>query len=244
MNPAALKTNLADLKRGGTLIVNEDAFDRSNLQKAHYAANPLDEEESLAGYRVHNVPMTRLTRDAVRGLGLSEREADRCRNFFALGLVYWLYDRDPKPTEDWVHAKFGKNPADRRGQHAGPESRAAITGSRPSRSPSTTKCRPGQVGPRQIPQNDRQRSRRHRPGHRRQTFRPRVDLLRLSDHAGQRHSARAVQTQAFRHAHFSGRGRNRRDVGHRGRRLSAATWPSRPAAVRASASKARRWAWA
>jgi len=111
MNPAALKTNLGDLKQGGTLILNEDAFDRSNLSKAGYETNPLEDNSSLAGYRVHKVPMTRLTRDAVEGLGLSQREADRCRNFFALGLVYWLYERDSKPTLEWVKEKFGKNPA-------------------------------------------------------------------------------------------------------------------------------------
>ena len=110
MNPAALKSNIGDLKRGGTLIVNEDAFEKSNLTKAGYESNPLEESEALAGYRVHKVPMTRLTRDSVEGLGLSQREADRCKNFFALGLVYWLYDRDPKPTQDWVQAKFGKRP--------------------------------------------------------------------------------------------------------------------------------------
>jgi 2-oxoglutarate/2-oxoacid ferredoxin oxidoreductase subunit alpha len=111
MNPAALKTNLGDLKQGGTLILNEDAFDRSNLSKAGYETNPIEDNSSLAGYRVHKVPMTRLTRDAVEGLGLSQREADRCRNFFALGLVYWLYERDSKPTLEWVKEKFGKNPA-------------------------------------------------------------------------------------------------------------------------------------
>lgn len=112
MNPAALKTNLPDLKRGGTLIVNEDAFDKGNLQKAKYESNPLDDVDGqLASYRVHKVPMTRLTRDAVDGLGLSVREADRCKNFFALGLVFWLYDRDAKPTEDWVKAKFAKYPS-------------------------------------------------------------------------------------------------------------------------------------
>jgi len=110
MNPAALKTNLSDLKRGGTLIVNEDAFDSGNLFKAHYNENPLD-GNAVAGFRLHRVPMTRLTRDAVAGLGLSQREADRCRNFFALGLVYWLYDRDMKPTEDWIKSKFAKTPA-------------------------------------------------------------------------------------------------------------------------------------
>lgn len=112
MNPAALKTNLSDLKRGGTLIVNEDAFDKGNLQKAHYESNPLEDDDGqLAGYRLHKVPMTRLTRDSVDGLGLSVREADRCKNFFALGLVFWLYDRDSTPTEDWVKSKFAKHPS-------------------------------------------------------------------------------------------------------------------------------------
>ncbi len=111
MNPAALKTNLGDLKRGGTLIVNEDAFDKGNLAKAGYSANPLDDGQALAGFQVHRVPMSRLTRDAVEGLGLSLKEADRCKNFFALGLAYWLYERDPQPTLDWVSEKFARNPS-------------------------------------------------------------------------------------------------------------------------------------
>lgn len=111
MNPAALKTNVPDLRRGGTLIVNEDAFDKGNVAKALYASNPLLEDDvSLQAYRVHKVPMTRLTRDSVDGLGLSVREADRCKNFFALGLIYWLYERDATPTEDWVKAKFANKP--------------------------------------------------------------------------------------------------------------------------------------
>lgn len=110
MNPAALKTNVSDLKRGGTLIVNEEEFNKSGLQKALYDANPLDNEQLMAKFRLHKVPMTRLNRDAVEGLGLSTREVDRCKNFFALGLVYWLYDRDPKPTEEWIKSKFAKKP--------------------------------------------------------------------------------------------------------------------------------------
>jgi len=110
MNPAALKTNLADLKRGGTLIVNENAFDKSNIAKAGYESNPLNDETLLAGFRVHKVPMTRLTRDAVAELGLSQKEADRCKNFFALGLVFWLYERDATPTKKWVQEKFAKRP--------------------------------------------------------------------------------------------------------------------------------------
>ncbi|MGQ0632974.1 MAG: 2-oxoacid:acceptor oxidoreductase subunit alpha [Planctomycetaceae bacterium] len=110
MNPAALKTNLGDLRRGGMLIVNEDEFDKGNLQKAGYDANPLDDPDLVSRYHIHRVPMTRLTRDAVAGLGLSQKDADRCKNFFALGLVYWLYDRDRKPTEDYISDKFKKNP--------------------------------------------------------------------------------------------------------------------------------------
>jgi 2-oxoglutarate ferredoxin oxidoreductase subunit alpha len=110
MNPAALKTNVTDLKRGGTLIVNEDEFDKANLQKAFYKDNPLEDPNIMAPYRLHKVPMTRLTRDSVAGLGLTMKEADRCKNFFALGLVYWLYERDMSSTEDWVREKFGKKP--------------------------------------------------------------------------------------------------------------------------------------
>ena len=110
MNPAALKTNLADLKPGGTLIVNGDAFDETGLAKAGYETNPLADDAALSSYRVYRLPITRLTRDAVDGLGLTQREADRCKNFFALGLAYWLYERDPSHTEKWIQEKFAKSP--------------------------------------------------------------------------------------------------------------------------------------
>ena len=110
MNPAALKTNLNDLKRGGMLIVNEDEFDTSNFDKAGYKSNPLDDPSLAAKYDVHRVPMTRLTRDAVEGLGLTTKEAGRCKNFFSLGLVYWLYERDATPTIQWLKDKFKKTP--------------------------------------------------------------------------------------------------------------------------------------
>ena len=99
MNPAALKTNIADLKRGGTLIVNADSFGKGDLKKAGYETNPLDDDDLLAPYDLHKVDMSRLTRDSVEGLGLSPREADRCKNFFALGLLYWLYSRPMKSTQ-------------------------------------------------------------------------------------------------------------------------------------------------
>lgn len=110
MNPAALKTNLADLKRGGILIVNEDEFDTSNLKKAGYDHNPIESEELAGKFDLHKVPMTRLAEDSVTGLGLSPKEASRCKNFFALGLVYWLYERDCTITEKWIHDRYKKNP--------------------------------------------------------------------------------------------------------------------------------------
>ena len=109
MNPAALVTNLHDLRPNGILIVNRDAFDKKGLEQAGYTSNPL-EDTSVDGYQLHSVAMTKLNRLAVEGLGLSQKEADRCRNFFAMGLVFWLYDRDLDPTLRYIEAKFGKRP--------------------------------------------------------------------------------------------------------------------------------------
>jgi len=109
MNPAALKTNLGDLPRGGALFVNQDAFTKTNLKLAGYAENPL-EDESLSEYKVYSVPMTTLTVKAVEDLDLSRKIADRCKNFFALGVMFWLYERPLEPTLKWVQDKFGKNP--------------------------------------------------------------------------------------------------------------------------------------
>ncbi|HEX4144586.1 MAG TPA: 2-oxoacid:acceptor oxidoreductase subunit alpha [Pirellulales bacterium] len=122
MNPAALVTNLSDLVAGGILIVNRDAFDEKGMAQASYVTNPL-EDGSLDGYQLFPVEMTRLTRLAVEGLGLSQKEADRCRNFYAMGLTFWLYDRSLEPTERYITEKFGKMPgvaeANRRALHAG-----------------------------------------------------------------------------------------------------------------------------
>jgi 2-oxoglutarate ferredoxin oxidoreductase subunit alpha len=110
MNPAALKTNLKDLQSGGILLVNSDAFNFNDLQKAGYKVNPL-EDGSLLKYRLIKVPINTLNREAVSEMKLSPREADRCKNFFALGLVYWLYERPMETTLRWIRDKFAKNPA-------------------------------------------------------------------------------------------------------------------------------------
>lgn len=109
MNPAALKTNLKDLKRGGLLIVNSGAFTAANLKKANYTASPL-EDDSLSAYQVVSVDITKQTHQAVQSAGVSNKEANRAKNFWTLGLMYWLYGRDLTPTLDWIQAKFSKEP--------------------------------------------------------------------------------------------------------------------------------------
>jgi 2-oxoglutarate ferredoxin oxidoreductase subunit alpha len=111
MNPAALKANLAELDRTATLIVNEDAFTKRNLEKAGYASNPL-EDGSLSAYRVHRIPMTSLTVAAVEQIeDASTRDAGRAKNLFALGVISWLYGRPTEGTKRWIEQKFAKRPA-------------------------------------------------------------------------------------------------------------------------------------
>jgi 2-oxoglutarate ferredoxin oxidoreductase subunit alpha len=109
MNPAALKKNLKDLRQGGTLVVNTDAFDERNNQKAGYEENPL-EDDTLKGYRVIRVPMDELTKEAVKDTGVSGRDTLRSKNFFALGLLAWLFHRPTEPTIEWAQKKFAKKP--------------------------------------------------------------------------------------------------------------------------------------
>jgi 2-oxoglutarate ferredoxin oxidoreductase subunit alpha len=122
MNPAALRTNLADLKSGGILVVNTEAYSEQNLQRAGYAKNPL-EDGSLDRYQLFKVDITKLTVNALQDLGLSNREALRCKNFFALGLISWLYHRPIESTEHWIQVKFKKTAelveANLRALHAG-----------------------------------------------------------------------------------------------------------------------------
>ena len=109
MNPAALKTNIKDLKPGQMAIVDSDAFTRTNLQKAKYESNPL-EDGSLSNYTIIPVPMTSLTREALKDTGLDSKSMTRSKNMFALGMLYWLYSKDPKYTEEFLRKKFKKKP--------------------------------------------------------------------------------------------------------------------------------------
>jgi len=122
MNAAALVTNLDDLAPDGILIVDSDGFGKRDLDLAGCKSDPLLDDR-LSRYQVFKVEMTKLTRLAVKETGLSTKDADRCRNFFAMGLVFWLYDRPLEPTERFILDKFGRRPtlaeANRRALHAG-----------------------------------------------------------------------------------------------------------------------------
>ncbi len=109
MNPAALKMNLADLKTNGILIVNSDDFKETDLRKAQMTVSPL-EDHSLDGYRLFAVELTKLTRAALKDVGLDAKSMDRCKNFFALGMCYWLYNRSMEPTLRWLDDKFKNKP--------------------------------------------------------------------------------------------------------------------------------------
>lgn len=109
MNPAALVTNLRDLKLGGLVLVDNAAFTERNLEKAGYAAHPL-EDGSLAPYQLLSLDITRLTQLAVADAGISSKEALRCRNMWALGLMLWMYGRDRSATRSWLQKKFAKAP--------------------------------------------------------------------------------------------------------------------------------------
>jgi 2-oxoglutarate ferredoxin oxidoreductase subunit alpha len=110
MNPAALKAHLADLLKGATIIANTDEFTETNLKKAGYDHNPLD-DGSLSSYRVVQVPITSMNARALKDSGLPAQQIERCKNSFALGLMFWLYERPTEPTLRWIEAKFAKNPA-------------------------------------------------------------------------------------------------------------------------------------
>jgi 2-oxoglutarate/2-oxoacid ferredoxin oxidoreductase subunit alpha len=109
MNPAALKTNLRDLKKGGLLIVNSGTFSATNLKKAGYEVSPL-EDASLEGYSLLSIDITKLTLLSVKETGLSNKEAHRCKNFWTLGLMFWIYGRPLEPTLRWIESKFAKKP--------------------------------------------------------------------------------------------------------------------------------------
>ncbi len=109
MNPAALRTNIGDLPAGGALIVNSDAFNANNLKKAGYESNPL-EDGSLKKYNLFEIPISTLNTRALEGLDMTNKQIDLTKNFFALGVMFWLYERSMEPTLRWIEQRFSAKP--------------------------------------------------------------------------------------------------------------------------------------
>jgi hypothetical protein len=208
MNPAALKTNLEDLKQGGILIVDQEGFNEQNLKRAGYERSPLADGSLKGKYQVFPLDVAKLTQLALKDMALSAREVFRCRNFLCLGIVSWLYHRPLEPAEAFIKDRFKKNPqfveANTRVLHAGfnfaettelfavsyevsrRRSRRATTGT----SPATRQPRSASSPPR--------------------TRRADRSSSELSHHAGERRAARALGAEAVRRLHLPGRGRDRR----------------------------------
>ena len=205
MNPAALRTNLRGVKKGGILVINEDAFTATDLRKAGYATNPL-EDGSLGGYRVIKVPVNKLNNAAVKDSGLTVKQADRCKNFYALGLVYWLYGRPLEPTLRYIEEKFGKkSPAVALANSPCRQGRLQLR--RDHRTlPRTLSSRARQARARHLSQDHWQRGRRHRHGRRRPAGRQGTLLRQLSHHTRKRRPPRPFRTQELPRCHLPGRG--------------------------------------
>ena len=244
MNPAALKTNIKDLPKGGTLIVNSDAFSDKNLDKAGYAANPL-EDGSLAEYQVHAIPLTSMTIEAVKESGVTQREAERAKNMFALGLMSWLYTRPTETTVDEIETKFAKRPeiaeanikAFQAGYAFGETTEAFAV---------QYEVAPGEDGAGRLPQHHRQPGARARPRRGGREERAAALPRRLSDHAGVGDPRGARRLQALRRPHVPGRGRDRRRrrrarrvVRRRARRSPRRAAPGSCSSRRRSGSRSR-----
>ena len=228
----------ATCRRAATLIVNTDAFNERNLQKAGYAANPL-EDGSLDDYHVHEVPLTSMTVEALKGIeGITPREAERSKNLFALGLMSWLYHRPTEGTIDFIDAEVREAAGDRRGEHARLPGRLRTTARRPRTSRSRTRSR-------------RRRSRRAptarspatpalalRADRRVEALGPAALPRRLPDHAGVGDPRGARAAQGLRRPHVPGRGRDRRR--RRGARRRVRRRARRHDLGRARASSSRR----
>ena len=208
MNPAALRNELHRVEQGGTLIINTDTFDERNLEKAGYAHNPLT-DDSLRGYRVVEVPMTSLTKEATAPLGVKPRDADRSKNFFALGLICWVYSRPIDQVLTWIDNRFAGNELVRTAN------RAAFQAGWNFGETTEVFDHQYEIKRADLPAGEYTQITGNTalgvgPGGRRPAGQPAGLPRQLPDHAGLRHPARAGEAQELRRAHAAGRGRDRR----------------------------------
>ena len=224
MNPAALKTNIGDLPAGGALIVNSDAFTQQNLNKAAYASNPLT-DGSLKAYTVFEIPISTLNERSLDGLDMTSKQKDLTKNFFALGLMFWLYERSMEPTIHWVDQKFGARPvvaeANKRALKAG-----YAFGETTEAFHTHYRVKPAQLRARHVPQHHRQRGDGARlPGRLASWPTGSCSTARTRSRPASRHPPPAVRLQGVRGQDVPGRGRDRGD--RRGHRRDATAGRSR-----------------
>ncbi len=245
MNPAALATNLADLRTGGILIVNSDAFDdegpRAGRLRDQSARRRQPGQATSVLHGRHDASSPAL---AVEGLGLGTKEADRCRNFFAMGLVFWLYDRPLEPTLRYIDDKFGKKPeiaeANRRALQGRLQLRRNDRGVRHASSTSPRpSCRPASTATSSATQATGLRPDDRRPAAAAsELFLGAYPITPASDILHE-----LAKLQELRRAHVPGRGRDRGHDRRRSAPPSPARWRSPPPAARASRSRAKASAW-
>ena len=222
MNPAALKSELHTLAAGGTIILNSDAFEERSLTKAGYDTDPR-QDKSLDSYTVYEVPMTSLTKDAVASLGVKPRDAERSKNFFALGLLSWMYTRPTEPTVDVDRPPLRRQAAGGGGEPGGLPRRPRLRRDRRAVRPPVLGP-PGRTAARHLHEHQRQHGARLGPDRRQPAVEPAAVPRLVPDHAGVGHPPRAVQAQGLRRPHAPGRGRDRR---HRRRPRRRLRWSPR-----------------
>ena len=204
MNPAALRTNVGELPAGGALIVNSDAFSANNLKKAGYDTNPL-QDGSLKKFNVFEVPISALNTRALEGLDMTSKQVDLTKNFFALGLMFWLYERSMEPTLRWIQGRFGAKPviaeANSRALKAG-----YAFGETTEMFHTTYRVAPAKLAPGHVPQHHRQRGDGAGLRRRGEARQARAGLRLVPHHAGERHPASARELQELRRQDVPGRG--------------------------------------
>ena len=208
MNPAALKANLPDLPRGGTVIVDTDEFTKRNLAKVGYAVSPVD-DGSLSGYQVHAVKLTSLTVEAVAKVGLSRKDAERSKNMFALGLLSWLYHRPLEGTRRFLETKFGGKREILRANLIALEAGWSY-GETTEGFAVHYEVKPAPLPAGPLPDDPREPGAGLRVGRGVRALGAAAVPGVVPDHAGLGHPARVVGVEAFRRPHLPGGGRDRR----------------------------------
>jgi 2-oxoglutarate/2-oxoacid ferredoxin oxidoreductase subunit alpha len=207
MNPAALKANIDEVPKGADLIVNTDEFTKRSMEKVGYASNPL-EDDSLDGYKLHAIPLTSMTVEALKEFDVTKKEAERAKNMFALGLLSWLYHRPTDGTKAFLEKKFASKPEIMKANLAAFEAGWSY-GETTEDFSVQYEVKPAQDGSGGVPEYHRELGARLRADRREPAITPAALPRFVPDHAGVGHPARVEQAQELRCDHLPSRRRDR-----------------------------------